>query len=143
MTIYVIEDDDGFVLDRVYLEFTSDVDRAMLFDEPIAPAEYAKRYGGHVVELVEKPEPVETSEDTVAKILREAKRYADDYISEDKLKFEIKTALSVYKPAPEVVSEAEAEMLDALSDGELMPICELSYYVHHAESLSEKEAVKR
>ena len=49
----------------------------------------------------------------------------------------------IEKPEPVVVSEEEAEMLDTLSNGELMPICELSYYVHHAESLSEKEAVKR
>jgi hypothetical protein len=56
MTMYVIEDDNNWVLDRTYHEFTNDVDRAMLFDEPIALAKYAKNYGGHVVELVEKPE---------------------------------------------------------------------------------------
>jgi hypothetical protein len=70
--MYVIEDDDGFVLDSVCLEFTSDVDRAMLFDEPIAPAEYAKRYGGHVVELMENPEPVVVSEEE-AEMLKKAK----------------------------------------------------------------------
>ena len=72
MTMYVIEDDDGFVLDRVYLEFTSDINRAMVFDEPIAPAEYAKHYGGHVVPLVEKPKLVVVSED-MASWLSDAK----------------------------------------------------------------------
>jgi hypothetical protein len=97
--MYVIEDDNGEVLDSTYYEFTNDVDRTMVFDEPIAPAEYAKKYGGHVVELVEKPEPVE-------------------------------------------VSEEEAKTLKTL-DGDLMPIGELAYFIHHAEQLSEKESIKR
>jgi hypothetical protein len=99
MTLYVIENDNGEVLDRTYYEFTNDVDRTMVFDEPIAPAEYAKKYGGHVVELVEKPEPVE-------------------------------------------VSEEEAKTLKTL-DGDLMPIGELAYFIHHVEQLSEKESIKR
>ncbi|MCI1283625.1 MAG: DUF1642 domain-containing protein [Lacticaseibacillus songhuajiangensis] len=99
MTLYVIENDNGEVLDRTYYEFTNDVDRTMVFDEPIAPAEYAKEYGGHVVELVEKPEPVE-------------------------------------------VSEEEAKTLKTL-DGDLMPIGELAYFIHHVEQLSEKESIKR
>jgi hypothetical protein len=70
--MYVIENDNGEVLDRICYEFTSDVDRALLFDEPIAPAEYAKRYGGHVIELVEKQEPVVVSEEE-AKLLKRAK----------------------------------------------------------------------
>ncbi|EPC62727.1 phage protein [Lacticaseibacillus paracasei subsp. paracasei Lpp14] len=41
-----------------------------------------------------------------------------------------------------VVSEEEAEMLETL-DGDLMPISELAYFVHHAKQLSEKESIKR
>jgi hypothetical protein len=43
---------------------------------------------------------------------------------------------------PVEVSEEEAEMLKTL-DGDLMPIGELAYFIHHAEQLSEKESIKR
>jgi len=44
---------------------------------------------------------------------------------------------------PEVVSEKEAKMLATLMDGDLMPVCELSYFVRHAEQLPEKESIER
>lgn len=46
-------------------------------------------------------------------------------------------------PAKVVVSEEEAEMLATLRDGDLMPASELSYFVHHAEQLLEKESIER
>ena len=61
---------------------------------------WAKKYGGHVVTLVEASKPVE-------------------------------------------VSENEAKMLATLMDGDLMPVCELSYFVRHAEQLPEKESIER
>lgn len=75
MTLYVIENDNCEVLDRTYLEFTSDVDRALIFDEPTAPVDYAEDYGGRVVELVEKPKPVEVSK-LEADMLADAKNSA-------------------------------------------------------------------
>lgn len=44
---------------------------------------------------------------------------------------------------PVEVSEEEAEMLEALKDGDLMPIGELSYFIGHAEQLTEKESIAR
>jgi hypothetical protein len=48
----------------------------------------------------------------------------------------------VEKPEPVEVSEEEAKTLKTL-DGDLMPIGELAYFIHHAEQLSEKESIKR
>lgn len=122
MTLYVIENDNGEVLDRIYYEFTNDVDRTMVFDEPIAPAEYAKRYGGHVVPLVEKPELVEVSE-AEAEMLKKAKnitvwrpasviaRYAceherqadDEVLLEDRLMHAYVNGWTVEKPKRYIV----------------------------------------
>lgn len=76
----------------------------------------------HVVELVEQFDGGNiTNKEAIAKIIREAKRYADDYISEDTLEFEIKTALNAYKHAGAsekvVVNEKEASLLEKMADG--------------------------
>lgn len=69
---------------------------------------WAYNYGGHVVELVEQFEGGNiTKTEALAKIIREAKRYADDYISDDTLEFEIKLALNAYKPAEKPTPEKE------------------------------------
>lgn len=67
---------------------------------------------GHVVELVEQFEGGNiTNKEALAKIIREAKRYADDYISEDTMEFEIKLALNAYKPAEKPAPEKEKKYL--------------------------------
>ena len=51
------------------------------------------------------------------------------------------TLIEASKPVE--VSENEAKMLATLMDGDLMPVCELSYFVRHAEQLPEKESIER
>lgn len=61
MILYIIKDGAGNVygLDG---EFDNSVINATLYDEPIEAERDANEYGGHVVELVEKSEPVVVSE---------------------------------------------------------------------------------
>lgn len=75
MTMYVIEDDDGEAISRYSYQFTGNIADAAIFDEPIAPAAYAKRYGGHVVELMENPEPVVVSEEEAEMLERPKDSY--------------------------------------------------------------------
>lgn len=71
MSFYIIEDDDGKLLTD-YGDFDNTMIHARLYDEPLEPERCADEYGGHVVELVEKPTPVVASQEE-ADMLEKAK----------------------------------------------------------------------
>lgn len=99
MKLYVVKNDDGKLWDYDHSCWSNSNGGNYTSGKSYAEDTVDFR-GGHVVPLVEKPEPVE-------------------------------------------VSEEEAEMLESLKDGDLMPIGELSYFIGHAEQLTEKESIKR
>ena len=99
MKLYVVKNDYGKLWDYDHSYWSNSIGGNYTSGKSYAE-DTVDFHGGHVVELVEKPEPVE-------------------------------------------VSEEEAEMLESLKDGDLMPIGELSYFIGHAEQLTEKESIKR
>ena len=76
MALYAIKKDDGTLVDTCGDTANETLERGVYFEaEPNkSDAErYARQVGGHVVELIEKPEPVAVSEEE-AEILEQAKK---------------------------------------------------------------------
>lgn len=73
MSLYIIEDDDCNVLtNECYFDNT--MIYARLYDEPSEPEHDAKKYGGHVVTLIEDPEKIVISKEQ-AQLVKEAHEY--------------------------------------------------------------------
>lgn len=70
MSLYIIEDDDGYVLtNECYFDNT--MVYARLYDEPSEPEHDVEEFGGHIVTLTEEPEKVVLSKEQ-AEIVEEA-----------------------------------------------------------------------
>ena len=76
MALYAIKKDDGTLVDTFGDTVNESLERSAYFEAEPNKSEaerYARQFGGHMVELVEKPEPVMVSEDE-AEMLEQAKR---------------------------------------------------------------------
>ncbi|MCI1894177.1 MAG: DUF1642 domain-containing protein [Lactobacillus sp.] len=147
MSLYAVKNDKGDYLNGVAGEkpIFGGLDKDCVLNGEDAGWLAGRGYG-HVVELIEAPAKAVVSEEAVAKILREAKRYADDYISEDKLELEIKMALSAYKPAgvseKDVVSQEEAKMLEKAKNTTVWrPASVIDKYAYEHERQADDEVL--